>query len=503
MRIVRLQAEGFKRLVAVDITPEGDLIEVRGNNGEGKSSVLDAIFAALAGKDAAPVKPVRTGEEYALIKLDLGELKVTRYFGEDGATKLKVENAEGAVFTQGQTMLDALVGSISFDPLEFAGMDGKAQAAEIRRLVKLDVDLDKLAADDKVDYENRREVNRDAASLKARIEAIVVPEGLPDEAPDKEAIADALAKAAETNTAILNEIDRRRDRGDEAEAAEGWARKQRNDAADLRKRAEELDAGAKKSDEEAAAIRAELEKLPEVDQGVDSIALREQLAEAERLSGLIARRDEKVRLAGEFQGLKTRSEALTKAMENRAAAREKALGEAKMPVEGLGFATLDDELIVTFDGEPFSQASSAEQLRVSVAIAMAANPRLRVLRVKDGSLLDKANLAVLSATAKANDFQIWGEFVGEEGAGIIMEAGKVKGAPEPERAKPPARRKKGEAQAEGEDGDAAIAKKTEGTPGTAETPSTAEDIAVKPERKKPQAMREFTSAPIKDEGKLL
>ena len=53
MRIVRLQAEGFKRIVAVDITPEGDLVEVRGNNENGKSSVLDAIFAALGGAEVA------------------------------------------------------------------------------------------------------------------------------------------------------------------------------------------------------------------------------------------------------------------------------------------------------------------------------------------------------------------------------------------------------------------------------------------------------------------
>ncbi len=186
MRIVRLQAEGFKRLVAVDISPEGDLIEVRGNNGEGKSSLLDAIFATLAGKDAAPIKPVRTGEEYALIRVDLGDLKVTRYFGDDGATKLKVENAEGAVFTQGQTMLDALVGSISFDPLEFAGLSPKDQAAEIRRLVKLDVDLDDLAAKDRADMEARRDINRDAKAVKARVEAIVVPADLPDVIPDRE-----------------------------------------------------------------------------------------------------------------------------------------------------------------------------------------------------------------------------------------------------------------------------------------------------------------------------
>ncbi len=77
---------------------------------------------------------------------------------------------------------------------------------------------------------------------------------------------------------------------------------------------------------------------------------------------------------------------------------------------------------------------------------MAANPKLRVMIVKDGSLLDPTGIAILRDIAKGGDFQIWGEFVGDgDGTGIIMEAGKVRGAADPERVEPPRRRKaKGE-----------------------------------------------------------
>ena len=50
---------------------------------------------------------------------------------------------------------------------------------------------------------------------------------------------------------------------------------------------------------------------------------------------------------------------------------------------------------VLLNGLPLSQASGAEQLRLSMAIAMAGNPKLRVLRIKEGSLLDDDNLALL------------------------------------------------------------------------------------------------------------
>ena len=63
MRIVQFHAENFKRLGLVEITPEGNLVTIGGKNGQGKSSVLDAIFVALKGRAVAPPKPIRAGEE--------------------------------------------------------------------------------------------------------------------------------------------------------------------------------------------------------------------------------------------------------------------------------------------------------------------------------------------------------------------------------------------------------------------------------------------------------
>lgn len=78
---------------------------------------------------------------------------------------------------------------------------------------------------------------------------------------------------------------------------------------------------------------------------------------------------------------------------------------------------------------PFDQASSAEQLRTSVAIAMAANPKLRVIRVQDGSLLDEEAMRILAEMAQAADYQVWIERVGVSGGvAIVIEDGTVKGA---------------------------------------------------------------------------
>ncbi len=510
MKIIRLQAEGFKRLVAVDISPEGDLVAVGGNNAEGKSSVLDSIFAALGGAAAAPVKPVRTGEEYAIIRLDLGDLKVTRYFGADGADRLKVENAEGATFSTPQTMLDKLVGSIAFDPLAFARMPAKDQAAELRRLVPLSVSLDDLAAADRKDMADRRDVNRDAKALKARIDAIEVS-GIVPPRPDRDAIVAAMASAGETNAGILNDQRTRERMAEQAREDEQRAGRMSEEAASLRRRADELDEQARDIRNAAAEVIDRITAMPPLPAPVDTADLAEQLAQADRDLALLGRIDERKRLESEFEDLRTKSDAFTKAMEDRAELRAKALAEAKMPVEGLSFADFDGDQLVTYNGEPFSQASGAQQLRVSMGIAMAANPKLRVMLIKDGSLLDDKGLAIVRELASAGDYQVWLETVGErEGVGIIMEGGKVKDAPEPERVEAPRRRKPKVEETPGVDAEpgpndavaVAIAEEAfdpvtgEVPRAAAPAPEPAPEPAALPPRRKPSAMREFTSKPL-------
>lgn len=102
--------------------------------------------------------------------------------------------------------------------------------------------------------------------------------------------------------------------------------------------------------------------------------------------------------------------------------RRSALEGASFPVPGLGFS--DDG--VTFNGVPFSQASSAEKIRVSFAIGASMDPDLRVMRILDGSLLDDDSMAILREMAAGHDYQLVVERVGsgDEGA-LILEDGEL------------------------------------------------------------------------------
>jgi len=166
-------------------------------------------------------------------------------------------------------------------------------------------------------------------------------------------------------------------------------------------------------------LKKEVEKLADP----DTAALREAIKNAESTNQLI--REAQI-YHDKVQALKAEenaSEDLSDQLQANAKRKREAIQKAQYPIEGL---SLNDEH-VTYRSIPFEQLSGAETLKVSMAVAMAVNPKLRVIRIKDGSLLDSKNLAIIDKMAGDNNFQIWMESVDESGEiGIVIEAGAVK-----------------------------------------------------------------------------
>ena len=161
MKILNLQASNLKRIVAIEVTPDGAVVEITGRNRQGKTSLLDAIWWLITGGNNVQSQPIRSGETEAVIVGVLGEdgsdkrLKVTRTFklkrtelakiaeGEEPdptewATTLKIENEDGFAAGKPQEMLDGLIGSLAFDPLAFLHAKAKDQVVMLRDLLKLD-----------------------------------------------------------------------------------------------------------------------------------------------------------------------------------------------------------------------------------------------------------------------------------------------------------------------------------------------------------------------------
>lgn len=416
MKIIQLQAENIKCLTAVEINPEGNMVVISGKNGAGKSSVLDSIYWALTGAKNIQDKPIRDGETEARIRLNLGEIIVTRKFTASG-TQLVVTSAEGAQFPSPQRMLDELVGAITFDPLEFSRMPAKEQVEVLRDLVAIDVDFDEVEAQNKADYDKRTIVNRQVKELEAQVKA-----DEPTVAGLKSLEKLNLAELAEKYSNAKALVSKYENADRELERAQKDFDTSRKRIKELEEKLEAEKANSEhlkkitlKCFEKRNAIRPPTsEKLAE---------MQEYISKAESYNNKI---DLKIALDKQrerLEALTTLSSELTSRINQRNEAARAAVAAAKMPVDGLSL-TADG---VTYNGIPFEQINTAEKLKVSVAVAMASNPQLRVLRVENGCFLDDDGMNILRQMADDRDFQIWVERVGAEEMSVVIDDGAVQG----------------------------------------------------------------------------
>jgi len=405
MKIISLTAENIKKLIAVEIKPTGNLVQITGKNGQGKTCVLDSIWWALAGAGKIQKVPIRKGQDVAIIKLNLGEIIVTRAFkadkNGDATTSIKVENQAGAVFPSPQSLLDELLGSLSFDPLAFARMKPKDQFNELKKFVP-GVDFEGIERVNKEDYEERTSLNRELKAVLANIKQIEIPENTPPERIDESALLEELANASQKNSDIEIRKRRREDVRDE-----------------INRNKEKAQVLLDQVNEWEIKLNAALD-LPKP---TDTLKLRNEIEQAKITNEIIDRINAKKTKESISKKLKTQIEVLTDAIYSREKNKRNEISKAKLPVEEISFG--DNEIL--FNDIPFDQASDSEQLKISLAIAMASNPKLKVIRVRDGSLLDDDSLQMISEMANQNDYQVWIERVDGTGkVGFVLEDGKIK-----------------------------------------------------------------------------
>ena len=415
MKIINLQASNIKKLVAVDITPMGNVVQITGGNYSGKTCVLDSIWWALAGAGAHQKEPIRTGKDSAQIRLDLGEYIVTRDFvrrkNDRVTTMIKVENADDARFGSPQALLDSLLDSISFDPLMFARMTPIEQAQTLAELVGIDVVS--VNAKIKEEYDKRRNYNskcKDKVTEAARIKAA----GAPDELIDSSVVAKELADAGEHNNRVSEQIQRSNDLAHMIDATQQVIAKEKETIASLEN---DLLENIKTVDE----WQREIESL-KIEDPIDISKFSGRFNQIEADNQLFRQAKLKKSLLDEAEKYGKKSKALTRSMDNRRKKMAKAVADADLGIDGL---ELGDGYIL-LKGFPFDQASAAEKLDVSCSIVMQGDHKLKVIRIQDGSLLDDTNLAIVVAKAKKYDYQVWIEQVDTSGSvGIVIEDGKV------------------------------------------------------------------------------
>ena len=411
-RIVELRIRNVKRIRAAHITPTGNLIQITGKNGQGKTTVLDSIMYDFGGEKTIPEEALRRGAISGEVVADIGTHVVTRKFTEGGKSTIAVLDKSGKPVPSPQAWLNSLVGNIAFDPLAFSRQDPKEQAAVLRRVLGLDEAFKALDAKAEALATDRTATNRLLKSGEARLAALPVVD-----APEKEV---DMAELAEEHAAAMlvrsDNEEKRRWLADARVSRDKWETRIAQleaQLADAKQNCEQIRRGIYDNQEAIEAL---------VDPDLSAITERMRTVQATNAK-VVAKRDRN-KLQYEVLGLKDKSEAQTADLDKIAAEKAELVGKAKMPVAGMAF-TADG---VTLGGIAIAECSGAERLRASVAVGLAQNPKLRIMLIRDGSLLDSESMKALEQIAADRDAQVWIERVDESGeVGVVIEDGAIAG----------------------------------------------------------------------------
>jgi septal ring factor EnvC (AmiA/AmiB activator) len=269
-------------------------------------------------------------------------------------------------------------------------------------------------------------VNKEGKTVVALLESMTVFVDAPEEEVLVSALVEELDKRRLHNSKIENEItalenyqvktaavsDHMREAGNQIKALE-------DDISQLRTKKANLELSLKERGKTEAEKEREIADMVKA----NTQEIVNQISTAEEVNQQVRSNQKRAETENEVKQLREKSKTFTEQIEQIDLEKEKQLSEAKFPIDGLAF----DEDGVLFNEMPWNQLSSWDQLNISAAIGFGKNPKLKVLLIRDGSLIDNDNLKRL-AKMIPEDGQIWLERVGEgEEVSVIIEDGSIKG----------------------------------------------------------------------------
>lgn len=445
MNIVELQVQNVLGVRAVHIRADGKPVVLGGENGAGKSSVLASIAYALCGERGMAAEAVRLdaaptdGQPLASLVLDLGEIRVERTWrSREEGSRLVVSTTNGARYPSPQKLLDGFLSAVGVDLMSILTHDGRQLRDLLARLAGLTAPLEALRLRRERAAEERKFAKRAAAEAATLLDrAPPVPDGAPAEEVDATAIFERVRAAAEVrrqNDAVERackeaterlQATRRKYLGMKHEVIE-QINAARRKIVELEQ--QELVLGDALADEEAK-LRPEVDRLDAqvlalVDPPEEDLQL--EVAQVQARNAAARARRHREELAAKSVAASAAVRAAETAVEQVDQEARALAASAKLPIEGL---TLDDDG-VRVAGVPWDQLSQGERIRMAVAVAVLADPKIRVLLIRDGSLLDERNLQLVEELCAKHGFQPWIERVGagpevtvvlEDGA--VVEAG--------------------------------------------------------------------------------
>lgn len=423
MKIAKLCISNYKGVASLECEI-GDVTTISGPNGAGKSSVLDALCAALG--DVQVKQPVRQGAEQAEAVVTLSDgTSICRRIGADGKTTLQVKHPTMGTVGKGRAFVDGLIGDgLALDPEAFARLPEREQAAKLRQLVGVDttqIDVEIKALREERTHLGR--VGKDAAGYAAGLPSH------PDAPAEPVSIADLSARMAAVDAAHGERAKLEREAEDAAFAAsrcEQQSRGAQHTADSIERQIADLQRQLAEAREDVTRHAADAETHRKREAEIRSKAaavvvpdradLQREIANVEATNAKVQANRAKAEAEAKADKLRQEYAVISARIEAAEAAKAQMVASAKWPVDGLGMA----DGVVTYRGVPLADCSAAEKLRVSTGIALGLQGQLRLVAIRDASLLDRASLKMVRDLCAAAKAQLLLEVVQETDGGELV-----------------------------------------------------------------------------------
>lgn len=454
IKIKDLEVENFKNIELKNISIDGRSFLITSKNGTGKSSLMDAIMAAVD-SDYVPSKPIKAGEERGHIKVTLDgdimgekrEYTVGLNFtqaNQKGA--LTVLNEKGEKVNSPRGFLDSLLGKIPSPIHDF--LRGSRQEDKARRLKTLKQLTGKEKELDIIDVSKKEAISeRERLHNEIRnTEGVIYNHGIKDDEFEKymkpvnikqyedmmalaqpaiekingvkekyDGFVSELKRLGDTNNNAKNDIVRELEEIDSLKAKIQF---HENRIATLRAKMDSAAKDAESLNEKVKAGKEWLDKNPMPNVSEISSQLTDAIKHNEMHNKIVDFQKKQQELFAK----KKEYEEIDIKIKDFDRQKIELINKSNLPVKGLSFD--DTGIYLEVDGEKLpleeGQINTAKILEVGEEICMAMNNNLKVMFVPNASLYDKENLKRVFEKAHKRGFMVIAEVVGEKDSPEIV-----------------------------------------------------------------------------------
>lgn len=429
MNIHSATIEAFKNIAKCEFEARGNHIILRGMNGSGKTTILEALTMAFFGKKLLPEDPVMHGQESSKIVWNIGNnekliftitirvtadnftLKVIQY-GDNGQ-KMEIKSPAG--------FLEKIMFKDALDPQAFFSKGDKDQLQMLYTILpNLKEQLDQIDSDI-IDVKSvRSRVLSEKQTAEVDLSRVEYTPNLPEAEIDPVDLVAELTRANENNAELE---DMQSDRQAAQDQLSGIAQKKTSIKKQIERQAEmirQMQAQMKESENELASFsdteKSIAEKIATIDKAiqdfkpVDTADIENRIASVKDTNQKI--RDNLWRKELEKR-VEDKSAEFSKGLKDIRDLEEKrieVIKSAQMPIEGLtvGEGCLMFPDPVTGEIVRLNSLSTGQKWRVAVRILAAFLPEngMRVMIVKNVNDLDETNYNAMLAAADELGIQL-------------------------------------------------------------------------------------------------